>query len=1054
MKLKNLIWMFLAFSFFLSQFSYSADEFLNGNKECESENIVSNGYSVACKNYYSSLTNVVSFSGGTYPDCAVAASTTIAGENNVSVFLNKGTGATACPAVGSGDQFNSSANYAFSGITTTTYIGTMTVGTLSGDQFSDIAVLNASNTDVDTANSTGATGSFGASPVATSNVNWQTAAGQVGATSSSFERSAALLDCNNDGDLDEAVLFGGTNGAFTIGFNVVINNGGFQPLLNKGPFGNTSATATPVAGGGGSSLGALTVNDFNEDGYLDVAYTTPNAFPNKIVVCLNDPNNLCDFSNCSTKDITEYADTPSPTSIVSGDFDGDGNSDIAINAPGFSSKSIVYYFGNGSGGFNATQAEAVVGTADSSPVVLTTGCFNEDNIVDIAASVTTAPSGPSGKVVLFELNSARVATKLNLNFSSRTRPLAGIDAADFDRNGRDDIIVVGTDSTTSQRRAYVFMNSLGAGLSTAVAQILTPNTVAKVGTPVQLQGQCTMTDGSVSDFTYQWTYSSPDGGVGTFSNGNIVNPAFTATQAGTFNFQFTCTTICGSVAASIGPRSTTPTPTPTNPNNRFQVFVYPASDQGGCVSNSLSPLSGSMNMNGLLPLLAPAGIWLVRRRKAQERRENRLKRIFLFLSMFLLFGMMSKFSQATTSFQTNFFKPVIDDSEYFTVYSSPLMKKSYYHTGFYIDYAHHPYEFGDSNFNRTNGAVNHLLTGNFVGSYAIFDWLNAGGRLPVYFWDGIRAPLLNRPNENNLDLGDLGLELKFKLVDQKAHGVGWSLIPFMTVPSATHAVRDFTGAGTLTGGVKTVIDGKPHDRVSMSLNVGYEARDNVITPGGNRIDDHFLLGAGISGDAIKEKLKVIAETQVETVTKDFFSKRRTTPAEGRLGFRYMFKNGVDINAGGGMGYTNGIASPDFRAFAGVTYTKRPIAKVAIKEDVGEVGIGDELKLADKIYFEFDKAVVRSISQPTLDKAAAFIKAHPEIKKLRIEGHTCDLGTVPYNQKLSERRANAVVDYLVGQGISRSILHPVGYGELQPAVPNTDESHREQNRRVQFFVEEK
>ena len=68
-------------------------------------------------------------------------------------------------------------------------------------------------------------------------------------------------------------------------------------------------------------------------------------------------------------------------------------------------------------------------------------------------------------------------------------------------------------------------------------------------------------------------------------------------------------------------------------------------------------------------------------------------------------------------------------------------------------------------------------------------------------------------------------------------------------------------------------------------------------------------------------------------------------------------------------------------------------------------------------------------------------------------HTDDLGTDLYNQKLSERRAKSVVDYLVQQGVDLSRLVMVGYGESKPKVPNIDESHREQNRRVQIFVEQ-
>jgi OmpA-OmpF porin, OOP family len=98
-------------------------------------------------------------------------------------------------------------------------------------------------------------------------------------------------------------------------------------------------------------------------------------------------------------------------------------------------------------------------------------------------------------------------------------------------------------------------------------------------------------------------------------------------------------------------------------------------------------------------------------------------------------------------------------------------------------------------------------------------------------------------------------------------------------------------------------------------------------------------------------------------------------------------------------------------------------------------------------------VIRDISKPTLDKIAGFLKAHPEITKIRIDGYTCDLGSNSYNLRLSQKRAQAVVTYLEGQDISADRIGTVkGYGEENPLVPNIDEPHREQNRRVQIFVE--
>lgn len=65
----------------------------------------------------------------------------------------------------------------------------------------------------------------------------------------------------------------------------------------------------------------------------------------------------------------------------------------------------------------------------------------------------------------------------------------------------------------------------------------------------------------------------------------------------------------------------------------------------------------------------------------------------------------------------------------------------------------------------------------------------------------------------------------------------------------------------------------------------------------------------------------------------------------------------------------------------------------------------------------------------------------------IEGHTCDLGSDAHNQKLSERRAVALGNFLADKGIATARLEAVGLGESKPEVPNTSEESRQQNRRV-------
>ena len=91
--------------------------------------------------------------------------------------------------------------------------------------------------------------------------------------------------------------------------------------------------------------------------------------------------------------------------------------------------------------------------------------------------------------------------------------------------------------------------------------------------------------------------------------------------------------------------------------------------------------------------------------------------------------------------------------------------------------------------------------------------------------------------------------------------------------------------------------------------------------------------------------------------------------------------------------------------------------------------------AEKL-FGFDKAALKAEGKAALDEAAAKIKANPEIKAVIVTGHTDRIGSDAYNQKLSERRAKQVADYLVAQGVDSGIIQSVGKGESEPVVQCT------------------
>ncbi|MFB6264925.1 MAG: OmpA family protein [Bradymonadaceae bacterium] len=109
-----------------------------------------------------------------------------------------------------------------------------------------------------------------------------------------------------------------------------------------------------------------------------------------------------------------------------------------------------------------------------------------------------------------------------------------------------------------------------------------------------------------------------------------------------------------------------------------------------------------------------------------------------------------------------------------------------------------------------------------------------------------------------------------------------------------------------------------------------------------------------------------------------------------------------------------------------------------------------LDLQDKIYFDFDKATLKEQSYPALNQTASILEKHRG-SKVRVQGHADAIGTREYNQSLSERRAQTVVDYLVEQGVDRNRFVVEGYGEDKPVDSNVTDAGRSKNRRVEFDV---
>ncbi|MFI5303840.1 MAG: peptidoglycan-associated lipoprotein Pal [Nitrospiria bacterium] len=129
--------------------------------------------------------------------------------------------------------------------------------------------------------------------------------------------------------------------------------------------------------------------------------------------------------------------------------------------------------------------------------------------------------------------------------------------------------------------------------------------------------------------------------------------------------------------------------------------------------------------------------------------------------------------------------------------------------------------------------------------------------------------------------------------------------------------------------------------------------------------------------------------------------------------------------------------------------QHPVTEEAVKP--GEPGkpVTKASSLND-VFFDFDKAAIKSEMKSVLDQDVAWLNANPKVK-VQLEGHCDERGTGEYNLALGEKRAHSVKQYLISLGVKSVQLSTISYGKERPFCKEQTESCYQQNRRVHFVM---
>lgn len=446
------------------------------------------------------------------------------------------------------------------------------------------------------------------------------------------------------------------------------------------------------------------------------------------------------------------------------------------------------------------------------------------------------------------------------------------------------------------------------------------------------------------------------------------------------------------------------------------------------------------------------------------------------------------------------FRPTPDTWGLFSQRTSFIPEPFQLSAGFFYNYQRDPLVLRERG-RVLERVVSDQQTANLLFAIAATRFLEVGVDLPIHVrMDGRGGQLLRglqNPGVDHFGLGDLRLDLKWRLIGQGRAGFGLALLTPFTLPTAGE--ERFRGAAGLTFSPGVILD-YAFSRATIALNLGYLARQRVDF-GTLRFDDELYYGLGGAVVVMREekegrardRITLIAEVNARTSAITPFKNLNQNPMEILGGARFGLPYDLHASVGFGTGLQAGYGVPDIRVFAGLQWTPTPppprkpepvlptLAPLPTRTPVSgySEAPGDlppaapELAVAvpelpeppkvepppppkpqevvvrlRKMYFKFDKWEPRKRSLVQVDRLVGIMKKWPALK-VSIEGHTDNIGPAKYNKTLSQKRADAIKKYVVSKGIEAERVAAIGYGKERPIASNKTLGGRRLNRRVEL-----
>ncbi len=438
-------------------------------------------------------------------------------------------------------------------------------------------------------------------------------------------------------------------------------------------------------------------------------------------------------------------------------------------------------------------------------------------------------------------------------------------------------------------------------------------------------------------------------------------------------------------------------------------------------------------------------------------------KFLLSVSVLIFSASLAKANVCGTDFQT--FNPTTSGLDFITVHSSETLKPCILNMGFFINYSKNAITY-NKNYTDSNGKT--YLAGDKPQDSLWGADLSLGWGLSNNLDFGISVPFILRQDIDDLysnvnyktrGATEIRGNVKYRISGDDQGGMAGVL----SMNQNLIKNNPFSGKGAKpTVNFEFVVDKAWNEKIASAFNVGYRWHNRGETVPDmpfETLGNQWIYSVASSYFVSSLDAKFVFEVFGSQFTSgsNQASSKNLNSLEWQLGLKKDVSQSVAFHFGGGTQLASAIGSPEMRAYMGVNWAFGPFCETEKSAPPPEIPTAmpapKKLLLNANILFDTDSDRLRTRNIPEIDDFFNSIDKSV-IKSIVIKGHTDSMGSEEYNQNLSERRANTVRTYLLNKysELSPDKTYAKGFGETQPIADNGNYQGRQQNRRVEFEID--